>query len=400
MIHPADNQITPQGDIFLQQLFDFGDNLLIKDLFEIMNEVLANRDLSTYKHTLRVAQIATAIGRELGLSAEELTILELGCLVHDIGKTAIPDAVLLKPDLFNDQDRRIMEYHPLIGAKLFAPRLQDDRITNIILKHHERLDGSGYPQGLLASEIDPLSRIAAVADEFEALTSKRPYKTSFSIKIALGILQYEAEKGTLDASIVNGMSHVADSLTMKEATLQPTGHFMEEIEHFRRDTFFRDTLSELYNYRYLLVLDDLKVLGEKDTTGYLLLLVNFRGMGHFQVNHGVIVASQVHDEIGQRLKDTVARYREKRLNYDGSVMLFRKHCDYMIYAEANSEEALKEFIHHIRQKVNQTHEEWGIEASCYRVWFPRTTSIEKSMTRLFSLQVQDTESCRTTDQSP
>jgi HD-GYP domain-containing protein (c-di-GMP phosphodiesterase class II) len=73
-----------------------------------MNEVLANRDLSTYKHTLRVAQIAMAVGREAGLSTEELTVLELGCLVHDIGKTAIPDAVLLKPDLFNDQDRRIM----------------------------------------------------------------------------------------------------------------------------------------------------------------------------------------------------------------------------------------------------------------------------------------------------
>jgi len=397
MINTPDQQPPLQGDNFLKQVFGFGDNLLIKDLFEIMNEVLANRDLSTYKHTLRVAQIAIAIGSELGLTDEELTILELGCLVHDIGKTAIPDDVLLKPDLFNDQDRRIMEYHPLIGAKLFAPRLHDDRITNIILQHHERLDGSGYPQGLLASEIDQLSRIAAVADEFEALTSRRPYKTSFSVKTALGILQYEAEKGTMDAIIVESISRIADSLNLKDVTMQPTGHFMEEIEHFRRDTFFRDTLSELYNYRYLLVLDDLKVLGEKDTAGYLLILVNFRGMGHFQVDHGVIVAGQVHDEVGQRLKDTVARYREKRLNYDGSVMLFRKHCDYMIYAEANSEERLKEFIGHIRKKVKQTHEEWNIEANCYRIWFPQTTSIEQAMTRLFSLQVQDAETCKTTD---
>jgi len=92
----------------------------------------------------------------------------------------------------------------------------------------------------------------------------------------------------MDATIVNGMIQIADSLNLKDVTMQPTGHFMEEIEHFRRGTFFRDTLSELYNYRYLLVLDDLKVLGEKDTAGYLLILVNFRGMGHFQVDNGVI----------------------------------------------------------------------------------------------------------------
>lgn len=384
-----------KNDESVEQILGFNSNLLIRDLFEIMNEVLANRDLSTYKHTLRVAQIAKAIGKEINLSEEELTILELGCLVHDVGKTAIPDDVLLKPDLFNDQDRRIMEFHPLIGAKLFAPRLHDDRITNIILRHHERLDGSGYPQGLLAPEIDTLSRIAAVADEFEALTSKRPYKASLSVKKAIAILQYEAEKGALDTQIVEALNSIADSLVLKDLSIQPTGNFMEEIEHFRRDTFFRDTLSELYNYRYLLVLDDLKVLGKSFTTGYLLLLVNFRGMGRFQVDNGVIVAGQVHDEIGQHLRDIVSKNRQKRRNYDGSVMLFRKHCDYMIYAEENSEEDLKDLISQLKQKVGQTREEWGIEANCYRVWFPNETSIEDAMTRLFSLQVKDAEACKT-----
>ncbi len=391
------NSKHPQNEKSVEQILGFNNNLLTRDLFEIMNEVLANRDISTYRHTIRVAQIAKTLGVELGLADEELTILELGCLVHDIGKTAIPDDILLKPDLFNDQDRRIMEYHPLIGAKLFASRLHDDRITNIILKHHERLDGSGYPQGLISSEIDQLSRIAAVADEFEALTSKRPYKTPFSAQTAIGILQYEAKKGTLDATVVNGLSRIASTIVLEHASLQPTGNFMEEIEHFRRDSFFRDTLSELYNYRYLLVLDDLKVLGEEDTAGYLLLLISFRSLDLFQVENGVIVAGQVHDEIGQHLRDTVIRYREARLNYDGSVMLFRKHCDYMIYAEGDSEEETKELISKLREKVGQTRDEWGIEANCYRVWFPRTTSIEQAMTRLFSLQVQDTESCKTTD---
>jgi putative nucleotidyltransferase with HDIG domain len=393
MREESDKGFVLLSDEAIDKIIGYPDTFLIKDLFEIMNEVLANRDLSTYKHTLRVAQIAMAVGREAGLSTEERTVLELGCLVHDIGKTAIPDDVLLKPDLFNDQDRRIMAYHPLIGAKLFAPRLQDDRITDIILQHHERLDGSGYPQGLLAGEIGKLSRIAAVADEFEALTSKRPYKTSFSTTTALGILQYEADKGTLDAELVRCITRIAPTLILENVSMQPTGNFMEEIEHFRRDTFFRDTLSELYNYRYLLVLDDLKVLGEEKSAGYLLLLVSLRGMGLFQMNNGVILAGQVHDEIGQRLKDTVASYRQKRLNYDGSVMLFRKYCDYMIYAEGDSEESLQGFIEHLQRNVGQTRDEWDMKIDCYRIWFPATTPVEQAMTRLFSLQVQDIESC-------
>ncbi len=85
--------------------------------------MLANRDISTYKHTVRVAQIAMTLGIKMDLADEELAVLELSCLIHDIGKTTFRDYMVLKPDLFNDQDRRITEYHPLIGAKIFASRL-------------------------------------------------------------------------------------------------------------------------------------------------------------------------------------------------------------------------------------------------------------------------------------
>ncbi|MEN8188250.1 MAG: HD domain-containing phosphohydrolase [Thermodesulfobacteriota bacterium] len=378
----------------LEKILGYPAGVLIKDLFEIMNEILANRDLATYKHTLRVAEIANRIGKAMALSQEDLTILEFGCLVHDIGKTAIPDDVLLKPNLFNDQDRRIMEFHPLIGAKLFARRLQDDRITHIILRHHERLDGSGYPLGLKGNEIDQLSRITAVADEFEALTARRPYKSALHLPVALQVLEEEAQKGTLDRHIVAVLTGIADSLKFDDQTLYPTGHFMEEIEQFRRDTFFRDTLSELYNYRYLLVLDDLKLLGETGNNGYLLMLIHFHGLGRFQVDNGVIVAGQVHDEIGQRLGDTVEQFREKRKQYDGSVILFRKHCDYLIYAEGNSEKALTPLIDQVRSMVNLTHEEWGLQAECFRRWLKRDMPIEKGLADLFLMEVARAESCQ------
>ena len=377
----------------MKKTLGIDNEILIRDLFDIMSEVLANRDLTTFKHTRRVALIAEQIGVAMELSDTELNILELGCLVHDIGKTAIPDDVLLKPGLFTDQDRRIMEYHPFIGAKLFARRLNDDRITHIILRHHERLDGSGYPLGLKGEEIDLLSRITAVADVFEAMTAKRPYKISIPQEKAFSVLQHEVQLKHLDGRVVNALGRIVDNLVVDIETLYPTGEFMEEIEHYRRDTFFRETLSELYNYLYLLVLDDLKVLAETGTKGFMLMLISFKEYGKFQMDNGVILAAQVHDEIGQRLKDAVAAFREKRKQYDGSIILFRKHCDFMIYAEADTEADLQKFRDKLRHSLEMTNEEWGLEPNCFRLWFSRDVPMAKAMEQVFSLKEKQAEGC-------
>ncbi len=379
----------------MDKILSYNKNTLIRDLFGIMSEVLANRDYPTYEHTIRVAKIAKEIGKTMNLPANEIKILELAGLVHDIGKTAIPDDILLKPDLFNAQDKRIMEYHPLIGAKFFARRLHDDRITNIILRHHERLDGSGYPNKLVGSEIDMLSRITMVADVFEALTARRPYKKALGHSNAMGILQNEVASNHLDGTIVEALQSIDSTLVMEDVTLYPTAGFMEEIEHFRRDTFFRDTISELYNYRYLLVLDDLDILAkEGDVAGYEIMLINFNNFNRFQADYGFIIANQVHDEIGQRLKETVLKFQQKRRQYEGSTMLFRKNCDYMIYAEADSEAAISPVIKQLRGQLETTHEEWGLEASCFRLWFKKGVPIEEAFTKVFNLEIEQIESCK------
>lgn len=379
----------------MDNILSYDNKMLIKDLFEIMSEVLANRDYPTYKHTTRVADIAARIGRLLGLTDKELEILELAGLVHDIGKSAIPDDVLLKPGLFNDQDRRIMQYHPLIGAKFFAKRLPDDCITNIILRHHERLDGSGYPNGLRGDEIDLLSRITSVADVFEALTASRPYKKGLSQKNALRVVEHEVGQGRLDREAAEALAQlVNDSLELEDVFLYPTAGFMEEIENFRRDSFFRDTLSELYNYRYLLVLDDLKLLGETGDRGYELQLINFINITELQKKYGFIITSQIHDEIGQRLKETVLHFQDKRQGYQGSIILFRKHCDFMIYSEANSEAELADFLTQIRAKLRQSYDEWGLETNCFRLWFSRDVAIEQAMSMIFTMEVEAIESCK------
>jgi putative nucleotidyltransferase with HDIG domain len=178
---------------------------LIKDLFDVMGEMLGSRDPYSWEHSLRVAAISRRIGLRQGLSSEELEVLEMGCLIHDIGKIAIPDDVLLKPGRFNNIDRQIMNMHPTIGAKYLAFRYPDDRITEIVLYHHERLDGSGYPAGLKGDDISPMVRIVSVADIYEALIAKRPYKSSISSTQAIEILKDEAREGRLDQNVVEAL---------------------------------------------------------------------------------------------------------------------------------------------------------------------------------------------------
>ncbi|MBU1640197.1 MAG: HD domain-containing protein [Proteobacteria bacterium] len=343
-----------------EQKLEKADAFFIKELFEMIGEVLANRDQYTFEHDMQVAAISLRIGEKLGLSKETLSSLELGCLAHDIGKTAIPDDVLLKPARFNLQDRNIMEYHPLIGAKLVARHIQDDMIIDIILNHHERLDGSGYPAGLKGDEIGLLPRIVAAADTYEALVSRRPYKKSISSEEALAVLRREAELGKLDKNVVDTLITIIADVP---ETLTPsviTAGFMKDVELFRNRAYFREPLSDFYNYRYLLFLDDAGVLG-KDDLPYELILVSFPNFGALQQDTDYLVADQVFDEIGQMLADICHNSSQKRDFYDGSVMLFRKRNDYLIYQEGgNNTTPSSTVFDEISKSLTTYEQDWGL----------------------------------------
>jgi putative nucleotidyltransferase with HDIG domain len=281
---------------------------------------------------MQVAALSKRIGDKLGLDEETQVSLELGCLAHDLGKTAIPDDILLKPAPFDLQDRNIMEYHPLIGAKLVARHIQDDRVIDIILNHHERLDGSGYPAGLKGDEIGILPRIVAVVDTYEALVSKRPYKKSLPPEEAFAVLKKEVTRGRLDKKVVDTLIAIIPELPEAQATAPITADFMKDVEVFRNRAYFREPLSDFYNYRYLLFLDDAAVLA-KDTLPYEVILISFPNFGTFQQEVGYLVADQVFDEIGEELAEICRNLSQKRDLYDGSLMLFRKRNDYLIYQE-------------------------------------------------------------------
>lgn len=357
-------------------------DLFLKELFEIMDEVLANRDQYTFDHAFHVAEISKKIGKELGLSEEELQSLELGCLVHDIGKTAIPDDVLLKPTRFDYREKDIIKYHPLIGAKLIARHIQDDRITDVILHHHERLDGSGYPLGLKDRDIGLFSRIVGVADTYEALVTQRPYKKPLSHKKALIILQEEVAKGRLDSNIVNAFMNISKSIKVRSSR-KVTAGFMKNVEMFRNRTFFREPLTEFYNYRYLLYLDDARVL-HKNTLPYELILIRFPEQGKIQQEIGYSVADQVLDELGQNILELTEKAGINRDQYDSSIMIFRKGIDYLVYVECDEKNLLPNIQDHIKVLLKQAEEDWGLLSKINRLRFEAGLSIEKALHQLFA----------------
>lgn len=160
------------------------------------------RDASTDGHCQRLAVLAVGLGTRLGLNSGELAALERGGVLHDIGKIAIPDAILLKPSRLTLAEFERMKEHAAIGDHLCSElRLLRD-VRPIVRHHHERLDGSGYPDALKGGRVPLLAQIMSVVDVYDALTTARPYKPALTPERAFEELQDEARRGWRDAALV------------------------------------------------------------------------------------------------------------------------------------------------------------------------------------------------------
>lgn len=167
---------------------------LIQSQLEVLNRLgraAEFRDNETGLHVARMSRYSEGLGRAWGLDEQASTLLLHCAPMHDIGKVGIPDAILLKPGKLDPDEWTIMRRHPEIGANILAHStstwLETSRV--IALSHHERWDGTGYPQGLHGENIPLLGRIVAVADVFDALTSARPYKLAWSVERAVATIQ-------------------------------------------------------------------------------------------------------------------------------------------------------------------------------------------------------------------
>jgi len=160
------------------------------------------RDPYTAGHSERVMLYSILTGQELGLSADDLRLLGMGALIHDIGKVGVPDYILNKPGKLTPEEFEMVKLHPAIGDRIIddIPSLAEMR--PIVRHHHEKLNGGGYPDGISGGEIPLLVRIVAVADIFDALTSSRSYRGAMTWQKALDILNEEVESGALDPKVV------------------------------------------------------------------------------------------------------------------------------------------------------------------------------------------------------
>ncbi len=185
--------LASQAATVLQIARLYGDaNELFLDTIQAMVASIDAKDPYTNGHSQRVSEFSIAVGRQLELSPEKLHQLRIGALLHDIGKIGIPDNILSKPGHLTPEETEKMRKHPAIGASIMKNvRLLRDELP-ALAEHHEHIDGTGYPNGLLGDQISLFGRIVAVSDVFDALTSDRPYRQALDVEEVLNRMQKES----------------------------------------------------------------------------------------------------------------------------------------------------------------------------------------------------------------
>jgi ribonuclease P protein subunit RPR2 len=174
------------------------------------------RDPYTGKHAERVAAYGLVIARALGVSLVDTPEFEFGFLLHDIGKVAIPDSILNKPGKLTASERALMAQHPVIGAEILGEIDFLAQAAAVVRSHHERWDGSGYPDGLAGENIPIAARVFAVADVLDALTSNRPYRPASPLHVAREMIN--AESGShFDPQVVEAFNTVPDEVIVRIA---------------------------------------------------------------------------------------------------------------------------------------------------------------------------------------
>src|SRR6202171_4479314 len=161
------------------------------------------KDPYTEGHCDRLSRYSVALGEKLGLPQDLRVALRRGGLVHDIGKLSVPEHILLKPGPLTPEERKIMERHTVIGEEICAPLRSFRHVLPIIRHHHEKQDGSGYPDGLKGAQVPLTARILQITDIYDALTTDRPYRKALPLEKAFAIMREEVKRGWWDGSILN-----------------------------------------------------------------------------------------------------------------------------------------------------------------------------------------------------
>ncbi|MBR6126181.1 HD-GYP domain-containing protein, partial [bacterium] len=184
-------------------------------IFEIATSLagaIDAKDPYTKDHSTSVARFSEALARAINLPETEIERIRLGALLHDVGKIGIPETVLKKEGPLSDEEWKVMKQHPTIGAeKVLMPNASLRDLIPIVKYHHERIDGTGYPEGLSNGNIPLAAKIVAIADTYHALISDRPYRRGMNIEKAISILE-EGAGTQWDADLIRTFISIAPSL--------------------------------------------------------------------------------------------------------------------------------------------------------------------------------------------
>lgn len=215
---------------------------------EALSDIVDMRDHYTFEHSIRVADFAVRIGREMGLPPEQVETIRLAARVHDVGKIGVPDHILLKPGSLSEEERKAVERHSRIGYQMLSGFPEYRHGAELVLHHHERWDGNGYPEGLAGNEIPLGAQVIAVADSVDAMTSDRSYRSALTVAETLAEL--ERGKGThWSPAVVSAFQAIAaqegDRLVAAIEGVRLAGLGADEVAGDRRRGFQSELARKL-----------------------------------------------------------------------------------------------------------------------------------------------------------
>lgn len=183
----------------------------IENVMVSLAYIIEAKDKYTVGHTQRVSEYAVKLAEKLGLESERIEKLRMAGLIHDIGKIGVPEVILNKPGKLTENEFELVKNHTVIGGNICKPLVNFSDLYDMIRHHHEKINGSGYPDGLKGDEISLEARILSVADVFDALYSDRPYRSKLPLDKVIEILKEEADKQNLDHGLVDAFVSMVEN---------------------------------------------------------------------------------------------------------------------------------------------------------------------------------------------
>jgi len=283
--------------------------------------IIEQRDTYTAGHTIRVAEYCALMAKDMGFDSKEVHHLEKAAILHDIGKVATPDAILLKPGKLTLLEYELIKQHSEVGAQMLERIVMYKDLANIIRYHHSRYDGKGYPRTSNPDEIPMLSHIMIVADAFDAMTTNRIYKPRKTIEEALQEIQNQSGM-QFHPKVVESALKVLLNVDISDTSQMPSS----QLEQRRMAYFFQDALTGLYNEDYLQVL-----LNGNEHKYKCLNIIYVHNFSAYNQEHGWQDGNEFLQSLGNLLEKKYTNSMIIRYHGDDFIILHPKHIEIDIH---------------------------------------------------------------------